>query len=64
MLDKLGATPDELVHVSANPDPAYDLRSAAVTGIENKVYVDRGFEHAERRLGYERVTDIAALPVP
>ena len=46
MLDKLGATPDGLVHVSANP--AYDLRPAAVMGIENKVYVDRGFEPPTR----------------
>jgi 2-haloacid dehalogenase len=61
MLDKLGAAPEEIVHVSASP--AYDLRSAAVMGIENKVYVDRGFEHDESWLGYERITDIADLPV-
>lgn len=61
MFDKLGVTPDELVHVSASP--MYDLRSAAAMGIENKVYVDRGFEHDEHWLGYERITDIAELPV-
>ena len=61
MLDKLGAAPDEIVHVSASP--MYDLRPAAVMGIENKVYVDRGFEHDEHWLGYERITDIADLPV-
>ena len=61
MFDKLGATPDEIVHVSASP--MYDLRPAAVMGIENKVYVDRGFEHDEHWLGYERITDIADLPV-
>jgi len=61
MLDKLGATPDEIVHVSASP--MYDLRSAAFMGIKNKVYVDRGFEHDESWLGYERITDIADLPV-
>jgi 2-haloacid dehalogenase len=61
MLDKLGAEPDEIVHVSASP--MYDLRSAALTGIERKVYVDRGFEHDESWLGYERITDIADLPV-
>ena len=32
-------------------------------GIKNKVYVDRGFEHDEHWLGYERITDIADLPV-
>jgi 2-haloacid dehalogenase len=61
MFDKLGVTPDELVHVSASP--MYDLRSAAIMGIEKKVYVDRGFEHDEHWLGYERITDIADLPV-
>jgi 2-haloacid dehalogenase len=61
MFDKLGVTPDEIVHVSASP--MYDHRPAAVMGIENKVYVDRGFEHDEHWLGYERITDIADLPV-
>ncbi|MCL6738037.1 haloacid dehalogenase type II [Streptomyces neyagawaensis] len=61
MLDKLGVTPDELVHVSASP--MYDHRSAAIVGIENKVYMDRGWEHDEHWLGYERITDIADLPV-
>ena len=61
MLDRLGAAPDEIVHVSASP--MYDLRTAAVMGIEHKVYVDRGFEHDESWLGYERITDIADLPV-
>jgi 2-haloacid dehalogenase len=60
MLDKLGAAPDEIVHVSASPK--YDLRPAAVMGIEHKVYMDRGFEHDEPWLGYERITDIADLP--
>jgi 2-haloacid dehalogenase len=61
MLDQLGAAPEEIVHVSASPK--YDLRSAAVMGIKHKVYVDRGFEPDEPWLGYERITDIANLPV-
>jgi 2-haloacid dehalogenase len=61
LFNKLGVTPDELVHVSASP--MYDHRSAATMGIKNKVYVDRGFEHDEHWLGYERITDIADLPV-
>jgi 2-haloacid dehalogenase len=61
MFEKLGVAPDEIVHVSASP--MYDLRTAAVMGIKNKVYVDRGFEHDEHWLGYERITDIADLPV-
>lgn len=61
LFDKLGVTPRELVHVSASP--MYDHRSAAVMGIRDKVYVDRGFEHDEHWLGYERITEIAELPV-
>ncbi|GGX18392.1 haloacid dehalogenase type II [Streptomyces lomondensis] len=61
MLDKLGAAPDEIVHVSASPK--YDLRSAAALGIKHTVYMDRGFEPDEPWLGYERITDIADLPV-
>ena len=61
MLDKLGVAPDEIVHVSASP--RYDHRSAAVMGIKHKVYMDRGFEADEPWLGYERITDIADLPV-
>jgi 2-haloacid dehalogenase len=61
MLDKLGVAPDEIVHVSASPK--YDLRPAAVMGIKHKVYMDRGFEQDEPWLGYERITDIADLPV-
>ena len=61
LFNKLGVKADELVHVSASP--MYDHRPAAVMGIERKVYVDRGFEHDEHWLGYERITDIADLPV-
>ncbi len=61
MFDKLGAAPDEIVHVSASP--MYDLRPAAIMGIKNKVDVDGGFEEDEYWLGYERITDIADLPV-
>jgi 2-haloacid dehalogenase len=61
MLEKLEVTPDEVVHVSASPK--YDLRSAAHLGIEHKVYMDRGFEPDEPWLGYERIIDIADLPI-
>lgn len=61
MLEELAASPDEVVHVSASPK--YDLRPAASLGIEQKVYVDRGFEPDEPWLGYERITDIAELPI-
>ncbi|MET9871791.1 HAD-IA family hydrolase, partial [Streptomyces sp. NPDC006386] len=61
LLDKLGAAPDEIVHVSASPK--YDLRTAAALGIAHTVYMDRGFEPDEPWLGHERITDIADLPV-
>ncbi|MEU0204224.1 MULTISPECIES: haloacid dehalogenase type II [unclassified Streptomyces] len=61
MLDKLGAAPDEIVHVSASPK--YDLRTASALGIAHTVYMDRGFEPDEPWLGHERITDIADLPV-
>ena len=61
MLDRLGVAPHEVVHVSASP--TYDLRPAAAMRIRHKVYMDRGFEHDESWLGYERITDIADLPV-
>lgn len=60
-LDKLGVGPEEIVHVSASPK--YDLRPAADIGITHKVYLDRGFEPDEPWLGYERITDVADLPV-
>jgi 2-haloacid dehalogenase len=61
MLDKLGVAPGEIVHVSASPK--YDLRPAAVMGIKNKVYMDRGLEPDQPWLGYDRITDVADLPV-
>jgi 2-haloacid dehalogenase len=61
LLDRLGVTPDEIVHVSSSPK--YDLRPAADRGLQHKVYMDRGFEPDHPWLGYERITDIADLPV-
>ena len=61
MLDKLGAAPDEIVHVSSSP--MYDHRPAFDVGIKNKVYMDRGWEPDQPWLSYTRITDIAELPV-
>ena len=61
MLDKLGAGPDEIVHVSSSP--MYDHRPAFDVGIKNKVYMDRGWEPDQPWLSYTRITDIAELPV-
>ncbi len=61
MLEKLGASPDEVVHVSSSPQ--YDHRPAFDVGIKNKVYMDRGWEPDQPWLSYTRITDIAELPV-
>ncbi len=61
MLEKLGASPEEIVHVSSSPQ--YDHRPAFDVGIKNKVYLDRGWEPDQPWLSYTRITDIAELPV-
>jgi 2-haloacid dehalogenase len=61
MLDRLGARPDEVVHVSSSP--MYDHRPANDVGLEHKVLMDRGWEPDQPWLGYVRITDIAELPV-
>lgn len=60
LLERLDARPDEIVHVSSSP--MYDLRPANDIGIRNKVLMDRGWEHPQPWLRYERITDIAQLP--
>lgn len=42
MLDNLGCSPDDILHVSSSP--RYDLMSAHDMGIKNKVFVARGHE--------------------
>jgi len=61
MLERLGCGPDEIVHVSSSP--MYDHRPANDVGIVHKVYMDRGWEPHQPWLNYERITDIAELPV-
>ena len=61
MAEQLGVAPDEIVHVSASPK--YDLRSAAVMGISTRCTWTGAFEQDEPWLGYERITDIADLPL-
>ncbi len=61
MLERLGVDRQEIVHVSSSPQ--YDLRPAHDLGMTHTVYVDRGFEHDQPWLGYQRITDIAQLPV-
>jgi 2-haloacid dehalogenase len=61
MLERLGCGPDEIVHVSSSP--MYDHRPANDVGIVHKVYMDRSWEPHQPWLNYERITDIAELPV-
>jgi 2-haloacid dehalogenase len=60
MFDALGAKPEELIHVSSNPE--YDLRPAAVLGIGTRILVDRGLEPQQPSLGYHVVQDLSGLP--
>lgn len=60
MLDVLGASPDEIVHVSSSP--MYDHRPANDLGIRNKVLMDRGWEPDQPWLNYVRITSISELP--
>lgn len=60
MLDQLGCGPEDILHVSASL--RYDLMSAYLLGIENKVYVNRGYEPSTPFYGYHEIADIGGLP--
>lgn len=60
MLDRLGCSPDDIVHVSSSL--RYDLMPAHDLGIRNKVYVNRGYEPSTPYYGYREITKISALP--
>ncbi|MDP7452177.1 MAG: HAD-IA family hydrolase, partial [Arenicellales bacterium] len=60
MLDQLGCGPEDLLHVSASL--RYDLMPAWGLGIENKVYVNRGYEPSTPYFGYSEISDIGGLP--
>lgn len=60
MLDELGCSPDDILHVSASF--RYDLMSAHDLGIKNKVFVNRGFEPSTPYYGYTEIKDISGLP--
>lgn len=60
LLDMLGCAPDEILHVSSSF--RYDLLSATDLGIKNKVWVNRGHEHAVPGCGYFEIADISGLP--
>ena len=60
MLDQLGCGPADILHVSASL--RYDLMPAHGLGIENKVYVNRGYEPSNHAFGYHEIKDIGGLP--
>lgn len=60
MFDQLKCGPSDILHVSASLRydlmPAYDLR------VENKVYVNRGYEPSTPAYGYHEMNDLSGLP--
>jgi len=60
MFDQLGCGPEDVLHVSASL--RYDLMPAHDLGIENKVYVNRGYEPSTPFYGYHEINDIGGLP--
>ncbi|HRY10004.1 MAG TPA: haloacid dehalogenase type II [Candidatus Nanopelagicales bacterium] len=60
MLDQLGCSPDDILHVSSSL--RYDLMPAHDLRITNKVYVNRGYEPSTPFYGYHEVSDIAGIP--
>jgi 2-haloacid dehalogenase len=61
MLDQLGCSPDDILHVSSSP--RYDLLSAHDMGIKNKVFVNRGHEPKPNEFySHAEIRDINGLP--
>ncbi|MEO7494663.1 MAG: haloacid dehalogenase type II [Massilia sp.] len=60
MIDQLGCSPDEILHVSSSL--RYDLMSAHDIGIKNKVFVNRGHEPSTPYYGYHEIKDLSGLP--
>jgi 2-haloacid dehalogenase len=59
MLDQLGCTPQDVLHVSSSL--RYDLMPAHDLRITNKVYVNRGYEPPNPYYGYHEVKDLSGL---
>lgn len=60
MVDTLGCTPEDLLHVSSSF--RYDLFSASMIGIENKAFVNRGHEPYTPGYGVTEIKNIRNLP--
>lgn len=60
MLDSLNARPEDVLHVSSSL--RYDLMTAKDLGIQDKAYVNRGFEPSTPWYGYHEMADLSGLP--
>ena len=61
MLDQLGCSPEDILHVSSSP--RNDLLSAHDMGIKNKVFVNRGHEPKPNEFySHVEIRDINGLP--
>ena len=61
MLDQLGCSPEDILHVSSSP--RYDLMSAHDLGIKNKVFVNRNHEpKPNEAYTHAEIRDITGLP--
>lgn len=60
MLDSLGARPEDVLHVSSSL--RYDLMTARDLGIQDKAYVNRGYEPSTPWYGYHEMMDLSGLP--
>jgi 2-haloacid dehalogenase len=59
VLDQLGATPDEVLHVSSHT--GYDLMPADDLGFTNKVFLDRGYDPESPAYNYTTVKSLDEL---
>jgi len=60
MLEQLQVGPGEILHVSSSL--RYDLIPAHDLRIDNKVYVNRGYEPSVPYYGYHEIADLSGLP--
>ncbi len=60
MLDQLGCGPGDILHVSSSL--RYDLIPAHDLRVDNKVYVNRGYEPSTPYYGYHELPDLTGLP--
>ena len=60
MLNKLGARPDDILHVSSSL--RYDLIPAHDLRVTHKVYLNRGYEPSTPYYGYHEIKDLSELP--